>query len=106
MLSPIVAVTAIQRWVRYPRITQSQLYAESGDETDSDSGLEYYFRPELIGHYVSNYQTYFSLLPAAAKQDQDSRNKPLDHRCLLCQQAMALEQCPSHPEQVKGFRDQ
>ena len=78
-------VTAIQRWFRYPRITQSQLYAESGDDTDSNTGVEYYFRPELIGHYVSNYPTYISLLPAAARQDQDPKNQPCDHLCLLCQ---------------------
>jgi hypothetical protein len=99
-------VTAIQRWFRYPLITQRRLYAESGDGTDSDTGVEYYFRPELIGHYVSNYPIYISLLPAAARQDQDPGNQPCDHPCLLCQQAMALEQCPSHSEQLKSFCDQ
>ena len=151
-------ITAIQRWARNPHISQSRLYVESDDDTDSDTGVQYYFRPELIGHYVSNYPTYVSLLPAAAEQDQDSRSQSLDHLsmlaqiteqnqalrseksqveermkedaiasvvtsstihrlseeleskrvvectlCLLCQQAITLEQCSSHPDQVKSF---
>ena len=91
-------VTAIQRWFRNPRITQTQLYAESGDDTDSDTGVEFYFRPELIGHYSSNYPTFVSVLPGAKEQ-------PLvEHSlCMLCLQTMAVEQCSSHSERVKSF---
>ena len=71
---------------------------ESGDDTDSDTGVEYYFRPELIGHYTSNYPTYVSLLPAGREQS------PAGHTlCMLCLQTMTVEQCSSHPEEVKSF---
>ena len=37
-------LAAIRRWFRNPRITQTQLYAESGDDAHSDTGVEFYFR--------------------------------------------------------------
>jgi hypothetical protein len=86
-------ITAIQRWFRNPRITQTQLYAESGDDTDSDTGVEFYFRPELIEHYSSNYPTFVSVLPAVKEQSLVKHTL-----CMLCLQTMAVEQCSSHSE--------
>ena len=85
-------------WFRNPRITQTQLYAESGDDTDSDSGVEFYFRPELIEHYSSNYPTLVSVLPAVKEQALVKHTL-----CMLCLQTMAVEQCSIHSEQVKSF---
>ena len=60
--------------------------------------MEFYFRPELIEHYSSNYPTFVPVLPAV-----EERSLIKHTLCRLCLQTMALMQCSSHLEQVKSF---